>query len=142
MNSSFEDCLVIDELIEKHSEDWTSIFRAFSIQRKRDVDAIAEMALENYITMRDSVRHTDFHLRKDVAWELETRFPEYFIPRYSMVMFHHIPYAQAFKRGNIQAEIVAELSETINEAHECDFAKAESLIKQRLEKVDLNYLAY
>jgi len=122
MNSSFEDCLVIDELIEKHSEDWTSIFRAFSIQRKRDVDAIAEMALENYITMRDSVRHTDFHLRKDVAWELETRFPEYFIPRYSMVMFHHIPYAQAFKRGNIQAEIVAELSETINEAHECDFA--------------------
>lgn len=141
MNSSFEDCLVLDELLEEHDQDWKTIFQQFSIQRKRDVDAIAEMALENYITMRDSVRHADFHLRKDVAWELETRFPEYFIPRYSMVMFHHIPYAQAFKRGNTQAAIVAELSENIKEAYECDFVKAESLIKQRLEKVDPKYLA-
>ena len=141
MNCSFEDCLVIDELLEEHGEDWISLFQQFSIQRKRDVDAIAEMALENYITMRDSVRHTDFHLRKDVAWELETRFPEYFIPRYSMVMFHHIPYAQAFKRGNVQAEIVAELSESIKQAYECDFIRAENLIKDKLEKVDLAYLA-
>ena len=141
MNSSFEDCLVLDELLEKHTENWTQVFQQFSIQRKRDVDAIAEMALENYITMRDSVRHADFHLRKDVAWELETRFPEYFIPRYSMVMFHHIPYALVFRRGNIQADIVAELSENIKEAYECDFVKAESLIKERLEKVDSKHLA-
>ena len=141
MNSSFEDCLVLDDLFEEHAENWKHVFQQFSIQRKRDVDAIAEMALENYITMRDSVRHADFHLRKDVAWELETRFPEYFIPRYSMVMFHHIPYAQAFKRGNIQADIVAELSENIQEAYECDFAKAEELIKQRLDKVSGDYLA-
>jgi len=141
MNSSFEDCLIIDELLEKYDEDWKTIFQQFSIQRKRDVDAIAEMALENYITMRDSVRHADFHLRKDVAWELETRFPDYFIPRYSMVMFHHIPYAEAFKRGKIQAEIVAELSEPITQAHECDFTKAETLVKERLTKVDPAYLA-
>lgn len=145
MNSGFEDCLLIDNLLDEFTQsenvNWGGLFREFSISRKQDADAIAEMALENYITMRDSVRHADFHLRKLISWELETTFPEYFIPRYSMVMFHHIPYAEAFARGKIQEKIVAELSANINEIEELDFHKAEALIKNQLGKINQSFLS-
>lgn len=141
MNSGFEDCILLDQLLEEYEKDWETIFQQFSMRRKPDADAIAEMALENYITMRDSVRHPDFHLRKKLSFELETRFPDYFIPRYSMVMFHHIPYAQVFKRGEIQEKIISQLCEGVTELSEVDFAKAEDLIKKELTKIDQSFLS-
>ena len=78
---------------------------------KPNADAIAQLALENYIEMRDSVCGPKFLLQKELSLRLEQRFPEQFIPRYSMVMFHHeIPYTLALERGRIQQEIVDELT--------------------------------
>ena len=66
------------------------------------------MALENFLEMRDTVRDPKFMLRKELSFELERRHPGRFIPRYSMVMFHHeIPYALALERGKVQAAILA-----------------------------------
>ncbi len=104
MNCAFEDCAVLDTLLEQETGDWGEVFQRFSAARKPDADAIAEMALENYVEMRDTVRDPKFHLRKALAWELEARLPAYFVPRYSMVMFRRIPYAQARARGALQAK--------------------------------------
>ena len=95
--------------LEAHQDDWNQAMPAFVESRMANSNAIADMALENYVEMRATVNDPKFHLKKAIAFELEKRLPDYFIPRYSMVMFHRIPYAEVFRRGKIQAEILDEL---------------------------------
>ena len=91
------------------------------------------MALENYIEMRDSVRDPKFVLQKELALQLEQRFPEQFIPRYSMVMFHHeIPYVLALERGRIQQEILDELTVKASDVDQVDWSLATKLVETRL----------
>jgi kynurenine 3-monooxygenase len=107
MNAAFEDCAELDRLIAEHGPDWAAVVPQFEAARQDNARAIAEMALENYEEMRDSVRDVAFEQRARLAFELEQRFPGRFIPRYSMVMFHpEIAYAEAQARGAIQARIL------------------------------------
>jgi kynurenine 3-monooxygenase len=130
MNCAFEDCVELDALLSK--QDWGSACAEFERRRKPNCDAIAEMALENYIEMRDTVRNPKFHLQKALSFELEQRFPK-FIPRYSMVMFHHeIPYAEAYKRGRIQSAVLHELTQDAETLDDVDFHRAAHLIESRL----------
>ncbi len=132
MNCAFEDCVALDALLASH-EDWVQAFAAYEVLRRPDADAIADMALENYVEMRDTVRDPGFQLRKLLAFELERRLPERFIPRYSMVMFHHeIPYAEAFARGQIQESLLAELTRGVRSLEEVDLAHATALVMERL----------
>lgn len=111
MNAAFEDCLVLDGLLDRH-DSWDSLFADFERSRLPNTAAIAQMALENYIEMRDTVRDPAYLRRKALAMELERRFPDRFIPRYSMVMFHpEISYAEALRRGQIQERILHELDD-------------------------------
>ncbi|HEX6928087.1 MAG TPA: NAD(P)/FAD-dependent oxidoreductase [Gammaproteobacteria bacterium] len=129
MNAAFEDCVALDRLIEVHGTDWNTVFAAFTAERKPDADAIAQMALENYIEMRDAVRDPGFHLRKQVEFALEEKFPGRFIPRYSMVMFHpEIRYADALKRGERQSGILAELTEGRSDISAVDLGRANELL--------------
>jgi kynurenine 3-monooxygenase len=137
MNAAFEDCVVLDELIGKHGNtsghDWRAIFAAFEAERAPNARAIAEMALENYREMRDDVRDPKFQLRADLSFELERRFPGRFIPRYSMVMFHpEISYAEAQRRGAMQAEILRELTVAADSLEAIDLTRAEALVDTRL----------
>jgi kynurenine 3-monooxygenase len=128
MNAAFEDCLVLDTLLDR-CDQWESVFAEFERLRRPNTDAIAQMALENYTEMRDTVLDAGFVRRKQLALQLEERFPDRFIPRYSMVMFHpEIPYAEALRRGAIQEQILLEL----DRSEQPDFARAAELIKQRL----------
>jgi kynurenine 3-monooxygenase len=138
MNAAFEDCIVLDELIEQHGgegrEDWSAIFTAFEAARAPNTRAIAEMALENYLEMRDEVRDAKFQLRADLSFELERRFPGRFIPRYSMVMFHpEISYAEAQRRGAAQARILRELTAQADSLERVNFARASALIETELQ---------
>ncbi len=132
MNCGFEDCVEFIGQLDQCGDDWGLAAERFAVQRKPDADAIAEMALENYVIMRDSVRDPKFHLRKQLEFELERRYPDRFIPRYSMVMFHRIPYAQAFARGKTQSQILDELMVTAHTMQEIDLARAASLVERRL----------
>ena len=132
MNCGFEDALELIETMQNSDNSWLDIFEQVDKKRKVNGDAIADMAIENYITMRDSVRDDKFLLRNSLAFELENRFPEYFCPRYSMVMFHHLPYVEAKNRGVIQEAILQQLTTDINEVSAVDFEAAEKLIKQKL----------
>ncbi|MGP8032638.1 MAG: FAD-dependent oxidoreductase [Steroidobacteraceae bacterium] len=131
MNAAFEDCVVLDGLLDAE-DDWQSLFTAFEAARRRNTEAIAQMALENYLEMRDAVLDARFVRRKQLAMGLERRFPGRFIPRYSMVMFHpEIPYAEALRRGAVQSELLAEL----DTGGEPDAALAERLVHERLPPV-------
>ncbi len=99
MNCCFEDCVEFDACMARHSS-WESVFAEFYSIRKPNTDAIAAMALENYLEMRERVADPKFQLQQALALELERLFPQRFIPRYSMVMFHHeISYRIAAQRG-------------------------------------------
>jgi kynurenine 3-monooxygenase len=107
MNAAFEDCLVFDDLLGEH-EDLARVFDAFERQRRPNAEAIAQMSLENYAEMRATVLDPTFKRHQELALELEGRFPDRFIRRYSMVMFHpEISYAEALRRGALQADIIA-----------------------------------
>jgi kynurenine 3-monooxygenase len=137
MNAAFEDCVVLDELLagargsSRAQPDWQRLFAEFERVRRPDTAAIARMALENYTEMRDTVLDARFVRRKAIAMALERRFPQRFIPRYSMVMFHpEIPYSEALRRGAVQAELLGELD--TGSGVEPDAALAEQLVHERL----------
>jgi kynurenine 3-monooxygenase len=135
MNCAFEDCRELVERIAQGS-DWASVFRSFEQARRVHTDAIADMAIENYLEMRDTVRDPKFHLCKSLSLELERRFPTRFVPRYSMVMFHdEIPYALALERGRIQNKILTQLTRAAGSVGEVDFAAARRLIEERLPPI-------
>ena len=132
MNAAFEDCLVLDRLLDG-GDSWDAVFAAFEAARLADTAAIAAMALENYVEMRDRVRDPAYLRRRELALELERRFPARFIPRYSMVMFHpEIPYSEALRRGEIQRRLLEELDARRDGAGGVDFALADALIRERL----------
>ena len=132
MNAAFEDCSAFDSCLENPDRPWNEIFEEFEKRRRPNTDAIADMALENYVEMRSTVREPKFQLKKDLSFRLEERHPGRFIPRYSMVMFHTIPYAEAKRRGAIQEEILDELTSRAASLDEVDLARAERLIAERL----------
>jgi kynurenine 3-monooxygenase len=130
MNAAFEDCAELDALLGRHG-DWQALFGEFERARRPNAAAIAQMALENYTEMRDAVLDARFVRRKAIALGLERRFPERFIPRYSMVMFHpEIPYTEALRRGALQEKLLAELDP--GAGAEPDAALAARLISERL----------
>jgi kynurenine 3-monooxygenase len=109
LNCGFEDCRLLDRLLAGDTQPGIAL-GAFERMRRPDTDAIAAMALENYVEMRDGVRAARFAQRQRLAASLEREFPGRFIPRYSMVMFHpEIPYAEAQRRGAQQERVLDQL---------------------------------
>jgi kynurenine 3-monooxygenase len=132
MNCCFEDCIELDACLERHG-DWEAVFADFFARRKPNTDAIAQMALENYLEMRERVVDPHFQLQQALSLELERRYPERFIPRYSMVMFHHeIPYREAFERGELQRKLLEDLTLTVDSIEDIDWATAETEVLSRL----------
>ena len=132
MNAAFEDCSAFDRCLRDPDRPWNEVFAEFEKRRRPNTDAIADMALENYIEMRSTVREPKFQLKKGLSFRLEERHPGRFIPRYSMVMFHTIPYAEAKRRGAIQEEILDELTSRAASLDQVDLARADRLIAERL----------
>ena len=133
MNLAFEDCVLLDQTLDEQDLSWADVFARFESRQVANANAIADMALENYIEMRDTVRNPKYILQKQLAFELERRLPSRFIPRYSMVMFHaEIPYATAQKRGTIQSELLDELTRDADDLGQIDIDAAEREASSRL----------
>ena len=136
MNLAFEDCALLDRLVTNLGTDWQRIFRTFENTQLMNANAIAEMALENYIEMRDTVRDPNFALRKALAFELERRLPEYFIPRYAMVMFHaDIPYLVVQERGEVQSLLLEEFTRDADNLDAVDIDRAAKAVVDRLAPI-------
>ena len=107
MNAGFEDCRILNQLLDQHADDWDSVLLEFQKLRKPDADAIAQLALDNFIEMRDLVADVEFLLRKKIEAKLHELFPDKWIPLYSMVTFHdHIRYSDAYAIGQKQKKIM------------------------------------
>jgi kynurenine 3-monooxygenase len=137
INSGFEDCTCLLELVDQHGADWNRIFREFETVRKVNTDAIADLAVENFVEMRDRVADPWFLFRKKVELALEAKYPRLFVPKYSMVTFHRIPYATALRRGQVQDLMLTELCDGIERMEEFDWSKADRLIRNKLTPLEL-----
>ncbi len=128
MNAAFESCSVLMSALTFHGDDWAEAFLQFEALRKPDVDAIADMALDNYIEMRSGVVDDRYVLQRELALDLERRWPDRFIPRYSMVMFSTMPYAEAQRRARLQAAILQQLTAGVSTVDDVDLERAEELV--------------
>lgn len=115
MNCGFEDCRILDELMEANENNWHNILEAFQQTRKPDADAIADLAIENFIEMRAKTADPKFLLQKKIEVRLHEKYPNQWIPAYSQVTFSpNIRYSDALKRGQIQEKIMQQIMQMPN----------------------------
>jgi kynurenine 3-monooxygenase len=95
MNAGFEDCTVLAGLLDTYGEDWATILKEYEVKRKPNGDAVASLALLNFVEMRDKVSDPAFLERKKIEKELGKKYPEQFVSIYEMVSFSHTPYGTA-----------------------------------------------
>jgi len=132
MNCAFEDCTFFLELLDRLGPDWPRLFSEFEKSRKADTDAIADLAIENFVEMRDRVADPSFLFRKKIELELEKRYPGTFVPKYAMVTFHRTPYSVAAARGAIQDRMLGELCDSVQRVEDINWNKAEALVSREL----------
>lgn len=110
MNAGFEDCSVLNGLLEKYGEDWKTVLEEFQRLRKPDADAIADLAVNNFTEMRDRVADPAFILQKKIEARLHDKYPDRWIPAYSQVTFSpHIRYSEALRNSQRQEAIMQEV---------------------------------
>ncbi len=109
MNAGFEDCTVLAGLMDKYGEDWTTILNEYDNKRKPNGDAVARLALLNFVEMRDKVADPAFLQRKKIEKELGKRYPGQFISVYEMVSFSHTPYNTAMRCIEAQDQLLGRI---------------------------------
>ena len=120
MNAGFEDCRILMELVDRHDADWGLILPIFESTRKKDADAIGELALKNFEEMSNKVMDSSFLERKKIEAKLHELYPQDWVPLYTMVTFSHIPYSQAQAIGELQDQVFQKAK---NEGFLSDYAK-------------------
>jgi kynurenine 3-monooxygenase len=131
MNCAFEDCVALAEHLERNA-DRAAAFAAFQAERLPNARAIQQMALENYLEMRDRVDDDDYLLQRALERALAERHPDRFVPRYAMVTFRRLPYAVAFERGQVQRELLVELTRGHASLDTLDWDIVDALVQERL----------
>ena len=110
MNASFEDVVVFDEILNREVDDWESVFKTYQKERKKDTDAIADLAIDNFYEMRDHVANPLFKEKRKLEMDLEKHFPTHYFSKYSMVTFNaDIGYNEAMKKGRAQDKALLNL---------------------------------
>jgi kynurenine 3-monooxygenase len=133
MNCGFEDCVVLNDLITKHNDDWDKIFPEYQSLRKPDGDAIADLAIANFIEMRDKTADPKFLLQKKIESKFSEKHPEKWIPLYSMVTYSpHIRYSKALSEGKKQQAIMDKIMAMPNIEANWDSKEVEDAILKQL----------
>lgn len=133
MNCGFEDCTVFNQLLDEYNEDWEKVFKAYEISRKPDSDAIADLAIGNFVEMRDLVGQPKFLLQKKIEANFSNKYPEKWITAYSMVTFSpEIRYSVALRKGKEQQAIMDEVMALPDIEKKWDSPEVEALILSKL----------
>ena len=132
MNCAFEDCVVLARKLEEHT-DLAGAFAAFQAERRPDALAIQQMALENYLEMRDRVDDPDFLLQRELERALQERHPGRFVPHYTMVTFMLIPYSVALARSDIQRGILVAATQDKDSLDAIDWEATDADVMARLD---------
>lgn len=126
MNAAFEDCHIFSHMMEAYPNNLPSLIETFQQVRKPDADAIAELALRNFMEMRDLVADPVFLERKKIEAELHKRYPNQWIPLYTMVTFTNMRYSEALKIGDQQDHIMQKVMKrfsSVSQMKEEDFGR-------------------
>src|SRR5438093_5668129 len=102
MNAAFEDCVVLDECLEGFPNNRERAFAEYFSRRKENADALAALAIGNFIEMRDKTASKTFRVKKKLDHALEAALPGIYLPLYTMVTFTRLPYAVAARRARVQ----------------------------------------
>lgn len=133
MNCGFEDCVVLNDLITKHNENWNKILPEYQALRKPDADAIADLAIGNFIEMRDKTADPKFLLQKKIEARFNEKYPEKWIPLYSMVTYSpHIRYSKALSEGNRQQLIMDKIMALPDIESKWDSEEVEKMILKEI----------
>jgi len=135
MNSGFEDCTVFDTMLDHFGGDWEPLWKSFEKQRKPDADAISELAMRNFVEMRDLTGDRDFLLRKKIEAHFSERHPDKWQPLYSLVTFSHTRYSEALALGKRQDELMAEIMQMPGIHEEWDSPAVEEKMLALAEKL-------
>jgi kynurenine 3-monooxygenase len=106
MNAAFEDCVVLDECLAEFPDNRERAFAEYFVRRKENADALADLAVQNFIEMRDKTASRAFRAKKKLDHLLEAALPGVYLPLYAMVTFTRIPYAEAARRARLQDRIL------------------------------------
>lgn len=109
MNCGFEGSFVLDQLMDRYGDDWESCFNEYSKYRKPDGDGVQDLSLHNFIVMRDKTADPKFLLQKKIELKFSKKYPDKWLPLYSMVSFSDIRYSDAWKIGHQQEELMKEV---------------------------------
>ncbi len=133
MNAGFEDCTVLNQLMDQYGQDWHTIFREFQRQRKPNTDAMADLAVYNFEEMRDRVADPRFLLQKKIESKISAQYPGRWMPLYSQVTFSATPYAEAWAAGQQQDQIMQRLMPHIHSEADYDRPEVQSLVAAEMK---------
>ncbi|HAZ7574571.1 FAD-dependent monooxygenase [Legionella sp. PATHC032] len=128
MNSAFEDCRILDELLDEYQDDWSQVIPVFYEQRKVNTDAIAKMSMGNYHEIHSDIRNPKFILQKQIERELMLRYPEHYVSMHVLVMFTNTPYAKAMAIGELQSGLLEQICFPITDIKEINWQEVEKLL--------------
>ncbi|MEO6884482.1 MAG: NAD(P)/FAD-dependent oxidoreductase [Bacteroidia bacterium] len=135
MNCGFEDCVVLNNLMEKYAENWETIFHEYENLRKPDADAIADLAIMNFVEMRDKTADPKFLVQKKIEARFSQKHPDKWIPLYSMVTYNpQIRYSTALREGEKQERIMQKVMKLENIEQKWDSDEVENLMLENLKK--------
>ncbi|TND08796.1 MAG: kynurenine 3-monooxygenase [Bacteroidetes bacterium] len=110
MNCGFEDCVELEKLMNRYGDDWDTVFREYETLRKPDGDAIADLAVANFVEMRDKTADPKFLLQKKIEARFSQQHPDKWIPLYTMVTFSpDTRYSTALREGQRQEAIMQKI---------------------------------
>lgn len=135
MNSGFEDCTVFNDLFEQADWEWDQVFSQFSAKRAPEADAISELALRNYVEMRDLTANEQWLLQKKIERKITTKYPDKWLPLYSQVTFSHTPYDKALRNGEIQDAIMKRVMDRPDISEVWDTEEVEQAVLNELENL-------
>jgi kynurenine 3-monooxygenase len=114
MNAGFEGCFVLDQLLEQFGDDWKGCFDEYSRYRKPDGDGVQDLSMHNFVVMRDKTADEQFLLQKKIELKFSKKYPDKWLPLYSMVTFSNIRYSKAWEIGQQQESLMQEIMQMPN----------------------------
>jgi kynurenine 3-monooxygenase len=136
MNASFEDVVVFDEILDQHEGDWHKVFSEYEKERKKDTDAIADLALDNFHEMKSHTASALFQEKRKLETAFEKEFPLEYFSKYSMVTFKgELPYSEAMKRGRAQDKAILNLIAQGKIRHDQSLGDTLELVKRETERI-------
>lgn len=130
MNSGFEDCRILNELLDLYQDDWWRAMPAFYRSRKPDTDAVSEMSMANYHEIQTGIRDEHFNLKKQLEQHLMRRYPTRYVSKHVLVMFSNTPYAVALAHGRVQNAFLDRICRQASRIDDVDWPRVDELMQE------------